>query len=210
MGSPEPLPVLVYRQDQGSALLSKILSVVAVLAVLSAGFLGYSNWKYSGRLAEQRALVTSYIAEAKQANADAARAELAAEGLKKIANEQAELGKKNAARAHAAEVKLAASSTTQDSLTNALEAKDSWHRAYRSQLEATAKLQQSYDLLHDGLQKVGDASAKLQGASTDLVNATKPSFWKRLAPHASINVTAGVNPQGKPDVVAGVGLGWNL
>lgn len=187
-----------------------IVSAVAVLAVLAAGFLAYSNWQYSGRLAEQRALVKSYAAEAKQANADAARAEIAAQESHAVAVKQTEVAAKHAARAQAAEAKLAASSTPHDSLTAALNAADSWHRAYKSQLEATARLQQSYDQLHDGLEKVSDASAKLQGASTNLVNASGESFWKRLVPHASLNVTAGVNPQGKPDVVAGIGLGWNL
>ena len=187
-----------------------IVSAVAVVAVLAAGFLAYSNWKYSGRLAEQRALVQSYAAEAKQANAAAARLEIAAQESHAVAVKQTEVAAKHAARAHAAEAKLAASSTPHDSLAAALNAADSWHQAYSSQLKATAKLQQSYDLLHDGLQKVGDASAKLQSASTDLADATGGSFWKRLVPHASLNVTAGVNPQGKPDVVAGIGLGWDL
>lgn len=191
-------------------MLSKVLSLVAAVAVLSAALLGYSNWKYSGRLAEQRALVTSYAAEAKQANADAARAELAAQESQAKAVQATKAAAQHAARARAAEVKLAASPTPHDSLTNALNAADSWHRAYRSQLAATARLQQSYDLLHAGLEKVGDASAKLQGASTKLVDASGESFWKRLVPHASLSITAGVNPQGKPDVVAGVGLGWNL
>ena len=205
-----------------------IVSAVAVIAVLAAGFLAYSNWKYSGRLAEQRALVQSYAAEAKQANADAARAEISAKESNAAAAKQTEVASAHAAKAREAEAKLAAiralvpaGPTTLDTLaahiaaarestTVALEAAVSWRQAYEAQLQATAKLQQAVDTLGPALDAAVAASSKLQSASTDLAAATGGSFWKRLVPHASLNVTAGVNPQGKPDVVAGVGLGWDL
>ena len=187
-----------------------IVSAVAVTAVLLAGLLAYSNWQYSGKLAEQRTLVKAYASEAKAANAASARAELAAQESNAAAAKQTAVAKTHADRARAAEAKLAAVRSAPESTTVAIQAAKSWRQAYESQLEATARLQAAVDTLAPALAREKAASAKLQGASVNLANSTGGSFWKRLVPHVSLSVTAGVNPQGKPDVVAGIGLGYDL
>lgn len=179
--------------------LKSILAVITGVAVVAALFLARSNWQYAGRLAHERTVTKLAIEEAKAANAAAARAELAAQEAQKRADKQTAVAKAHADRARAAE-----------SRHDAPSAATSWRQAYESQLQATANLQAAVDTLVPALAKAKAASAKLQGSSQKLVDATAPSFWKRLLPHASLSVTAGVNPQGRPDAVAGVGLSWNL
>lgn len=205
-----------------------IITAVAVIAVLAAGFLAYSNWKYSGALAEARAQVHDKIAEAQAANAASALAEVAAKDAQDKATAAQTVAAQHAAKARELQAQLAAihaaipsNGTPVDTLTAtiaaareardvAVQAGDSWRQAYESQLSATASLQVAVDTLTPALAREKAASAALQAASGHLANATGPSFWKRLVPRISIGVSAGVNPQGRPDAVAGVSLGWPL
>lgn len=212
-------------------LLLLTFKIIAALAVLLSGFLMYSNWKYSGKLAQARAVTQLAIDEAKAANAASERAELVAEEAQVAADRAHWEAATHAEDAKAARAKLAAiraaiptGATTLDTLaariaasrestTVALQEAYSWQLAYESQLEATARLQAAVDTLAPALQAERAASQKLQGGAQTLVDATGDSFWKRLVPKLSINATVGVDPL-KPQEgikkVVGIGGSWEL
>lgn len=67
--------------------------------------------------------------------------------------------------------------------------------AYAEQKQATAALNTAVDALVPATEK--------------LVTASRPSFLGIPLPKVGFGVAAGVNPQGKPDAVAGVTFSWS-
>lgn len=209
-------------------MLRTILPIIAAVATLLSGLLAYNNWKSAGMINELRGEVKSYIAEAKAADANAARAEIAAqesiaakEKAQSVAKQHAD--KARELTAQLAQVKAVIPSkgnvldtltahiaVVRDSVSLAVQASESWQKAYESQLEATARIQAAVDTLRPALAAERAANAKLAAGSKKLVEKTGGSFWKKLVPTIHVGVTAGVNPQGKMDVVAGVGPGWTF
>jgi hypothetical protein len=55
-----------------------------------------------------------------------------------------------------------------------------------------------------------DALRKLREPAAVLVQATKPNLWKKLRPELFVGAVAGIDATGKPNAVAGVGLGWKF
>lgn len=73
----------------------------------------------------------------------------------------------------------------------------SWQTAFEKEKEAAGKLK--------------PATSALIGATTDLVEATKPSFFARLVPKVGVGGAAGVSAiDRRPDVVIGITLAWEL
>lgn len=219
-----PLPVL--QAEPGShVLLLKVIAAVAVLAVGLNVLLAYTNFKYSGKLAEARALVQSHILEAKAASAASARALIAANEANSSAKQASKQAAAHAERARALRAQLAqvrAVSKTDAPLDSIaariVAARDSfdtvdaeaseWKSAFESQLEATAKLQLAVDTLSSALQAERASNVKLQGSAGNLAKASRRGFWERFVPKVGVGAAAGVNPQGKPDAVVGVTLSW--
>jgi hypothetical protein len=206
-------------------LLRYIIPAVAIIAVILAVTLAYSNWQYAGQLAEARAQVEDKIEEAKAASAESERALILAAEETARADSAEQAAEEHAARARAMKDQRTqiASKVPADSIEMLAQLIDerniavveaaSWEAAYEDEKRATASLRIANDTLTKALKNERAASGKLQGASQKLVDASKRSFWDRFAPKASINVTVGVEPlqpeQGVKKVV-GVGLSWAL
>ena len=162
-----------------------IVGTAAAVMTLLSGVLAYSNWKTSSQLAETRGALQVAVNEAKQADAKAAKAVVAAQ----VSN-------------------ATAAKLTAEAKQHAV--KGSYKQAYESQLKATASLQAAVDTLTPALINARASLAKLGAGSQKLIDQSRGSFWKRLVPTVHVGVMAGVNPQGKPDAVVGVGVGWNI
>jgi hypothetical protein len=93
----------------------------------------------------------------------------------------------------------------QDSITIA-----SLHTAVDKERRRGDSLQVGLDEALTSLARLNAAAGRLDTASHALMKASKPSFWSRITPKPGLGVTAGINPQSKFDVVAGVSLGWSF
>jgi hypothetical protein len=193
-----------------------IVSAVALLATIISIFLARANFQYAGKLAEARAVVQDKVKIAKAASAatelalfQASESEARADAAEKAAAEQAAN-----ARALRAQRKAPPAGSAVDSIAfiiaSAQAETESWKSAYELQLEATAQLRAALKSVKPALEGEHKASIELQGASTKMADASKQSFWNRLVPDVGVGVAAGITPQGKPDVVAGVTLAWPL
>lgn len=188
-----------------------VVSAVAAAGLLLSGLLAYTNHKYAGELSAARQEVQYHVKAAMRAEGHAARAELAAEEMKAEAAAADQRAQVHATRAKQLAAQLAVTkATTHDSLVNVTEQAQSWKNAYEEQIKATASLTHAVDTTQSALKDVREASTALRGSATKLVAASHRSFWSRLVPDVGVGAAAGINPQGKPDVVAGVTLSWPL
>lgn len=139
-------------------------------------------------------MVREYAAQ-QEATADSAEAE----------------AKEADARALRAEGRLAAATTTRDSLDAALVAKDAYRDAFHSQVVAAGALRARGDSLQAANDDLAGIVRDYGDASQGILDATKPSFLKSLLPDVGFGATVGIDPTTlKPAKAVGVNVHWSF
>lgn len=192
----------------------KVYAIIALVVALSgAGYVANKLWTKS--LTEQadktqaainQAEYLGHVAHIANMHADAERrkaaaAEARARRAEAYATAQAD---------HADSIAAWAPDTCRPYIVAQVDARNTLQRALDEQKETTARLMAAAqsDSLANAVLTTGLGTVTT--AAQDLVNSTHRSFFLRILPKPGISVTAGVNPQGKFDVVGGVSLGWSF
>lgn len=165
---------------------NRLTVVVAVVAVLVAGYLGYVNRHYSEALSAARAVAAAEIRYSKEVDAKAAHVEIAAkETLAKAAKLADE----------ARRLPVPPECAKQDSL---------WQGAYAGAVQAA-------DSLQTALAAERAANERLRVAAGELVKRSKPSFWARITPRVGVGGAAGIDPATmKFSKTVGVTFSWAI
>lgn len=85
-----------------------------------------------------------------------------------------------------------------------------WHAAFVASRNAYLGLSRAYDSLAAANVDLQRATAKLSSRTGELVRATSGSFLRRLLPQPHFGVTAGIDANGRPTAVFGIGAGWRF
>jgi hypothetical protein len=201
---------------------------VVVAAILVASGIRFSAYQAT-RLAAARAEAAASAAQAdsavKQAEvsrerADSLRAEAEAEHAQSLAaRHQAETLDREVTRLKVAfrEAAAAAPDTCAEVIaraSNLLVTADSVDAARKAALVAAGRafvtLASAYDSLAIANSNLRASIVRLSADTKTLVRVSKPSLLTRLLPQPHVGITAGIDIQGRPTAVIGIGAGWRF